>query len=95
MVDPTNPPTNQEIQIIGAATAPVIFADGVAAVGVLSGVAEIELATRALTPLADGSTRSDMLIVGHLRVSASGLAGLKDAIQKIEMMLAPTDAKPN
>ena len=96
MANNPNPAPEQNLpQVAGGATAPIIFCDGVAAYGVLIGIAEIELATRILTPSHVGEPREDVLITGRLRLTANGLAALKDAIQKIETVLAPTEGKAN
>ena len=98
MANNPNPASEQNLsQVAGSATAPIIFCDGVAAYGVLPGIAEIELCARIHTPLheGEGGPRSDVLIVGRLRLTADGLAALKDAIQKIETVLAPTEGKAN
>ncbi len=96
MADRTDETAPQAFPVItGGDAAPMIFADGVLALGLWAGVAEIEFSARALTPLPTGITNADARVVVRLRLSATGFAGLKDAIQKIELMLAPSDAKPN
>lgn len=94
MADRPNAPAQVFAAVQSGATSPVIYADGVAAFGLTSGVVQIELFSIFLTPTLTGTERESMS-VAHLRLSMNALAALKDAIQGIEAMLAPADGKPN
>jgi hypothetical protein len=83
-----------KVTIEGSAVAPFIYFDGVSTLGHLSGIVQIELAANTVVP--DGtSTKTEVIAVAHLRCTLAGLAGLKDAIQKIETMFAPGEGKAN
>jgi hypothetical protein len=75
-----NPPAPSPM-LKNAAAAPVIYFDGVPAVGAWSGNIELELAARLLMPQRDGEHVSiDMGCVAHLRCSAAAAIALRDSI---------------
>jgi hypothetical protein len=55
---------------------------------------QIELAAQTRVPDRPGP-KTEVVAVAHLRCTLSGLAALKDAIQKLETMLAPAEGKAN
>jgi hypothetical protein len=62
--------------------------------GVWGGSVQIELAATTVIPVAGGTVKENV-VTAHLRTTIAGFAALKDAIQKIEMMLTPTDGSVN
>jgi len=70
-----------------AAAAPLIYFDGSPVHGTLSGIIEVELASRFLMPKADGSVQSDMTCVAHLRCSPNAARSLIDALSHALSML--------
>jgi hypothetical protein len=67
--------------------APFIYCDGVATYGTNNGIIQLELASNIIVP--DGAgTRTDVLIVGHLRCSPAAARGLRDCITKALEMSA-------
>jgi hypothetical protein len=70
--------------------APIIYFDGVAAHGVIYGAIQIEVISRTLIPLEDGSATNELLVTGRLRCSPTAAQALIDALQKsIEMLKMP------
>jgi hypothetical protein len=70
--------------------APVVYFDIVAAHGVLNGIIELELASRALTPTSDGKVRVSFATACRVRCSPAAAGFLRDALQKtIEMFEHP------
>lgn len=97
MAERTGPaPSQQGIQITGNATAPFIAFDGVIAMGHNGGMAEFEVVCRTLSVNSVGKDpATEIVVVAHLRCPIAALASLKEAIQKVEMMLTPTDGSVN
>ena len=71
-----------------AATAPVVYFDGVPVYGCFAGNIEIELANRLLMPKPDGTVGTDMGCAAHLRCSPTAAAQLVDALTKALDMLS-------
>lgn len=66
-----------------ASAAPIIYFDGVPAIGAWCGNIELELAVRLLMPHRDGNgIVIDMGCVAHLRCSASAAMILRDSLAK-------------
>jgi hypothetical protein len=66
-----------------SASAPVIYFDGVPAIGAWQGNIELELAARLLMPQRDGNgVLIDMGCVAHLRCSAAAAVALRDSLIK-------------
>jgi hypothetical protein len=83
-----------QITVAGSAAAPFLYFDAVATLGHFSGIMQIELVAQTVVP--DGpNTKTELVAVAHLRCTFAGMAALKDAIQKIETMLAPSEGKAN
>jgi hypothetical protein len=68
--------------VSGTVQAPFIYFDDVAALGVQALSFQIEVAARTILPTADGGTRSEFVVTGHLRCSLSAAVALKEAIEK-------------
>lgn len=66
----------------GLTTAPVIYCDSVPMLGTYAGIIEAELATRVLTPRADGSVVPEAVCVAHLRMPPRAAQELVDALTK-------------
>lgn len=77
------------------ATAPVVYFDGVACNGVLSGVIQIELANRILVPSGDGGVLLKFITSGRLRCSAHACRQLIGALeQALQMLDKPQEPAP-
>lgn len=71
-------------------TAPFIYFDIIPTFGVLNGAVQIELASRVLTPRADGGVNLHLLSTGHIRCSPAAAISLRDGINKaLEMLTQP------
>jgi len=92
MVDNPSPPagTAQEFSKFSAETAPFVYFDGVMTAGVHHGTIQLELAAGTLVPTPDGKTTTVHVITGHLRCSPSAAASLRQAIDGVLLLLAPT-----
>lgn len=71
--------------------APFIYTDGCATFGVGGGVIQIELAANTIMP-DGGGTRTDVLIVAHLRCSPSAAVGIRDSLDKALRMTETAQA---
>src|SRR5712692_9140747 len=76
------------ISAIGSLGAPIIFFDGVATMGHYNGIAHVCLTAMRFLHHPDG-VKNDSVIVAHLRMNLLALKALKDAIEKIELMVKP------
>ena len=72
---------------------PFVYFDIAATHGVIGGVIQIEVASRVLTPLADGSgVQIGFITTGRLRCSPEAAKRLQHAIEKsLEMLNMPQD----
>lgn len=88
---PVDPKAKPPVALLkNAAAAPVIFFDNAPAYGNMTGLIEVELSARVLSPRTDGSVAIEHIAVGHLRCSAQAAASLRAALdQAIEMANAP------
>jgi len=77
------------------AAAPLIFFDVAPAFGTVNGVAMIELAAPLVIPQPDGSVLFEVHCVAKLRCTGSGLMSLKQAIDQMLAMTAPTATAKN
>jgi len=79
---------------VASAHAPFVFFDSVPTMGHFNGIAHLSLSAMRFTVRIDGSEGAvpiDNVFVAHLRTNAAGLAALKSAIAKIELLAAPVD----
>lgn len=76
------------VSAIGSSNAPIIFLDGVATMGHYNGIAHLCLTALRFLHHPSGA-KSDSVIVAHLRMNIPALKSLKDAIEKIELMVEP------
>jgi hypothetical protein len=92
-----------KINPASSATAPFVYADGVAALGVQGGgIIKIELAAYSIIPEGDG-TKNELLVVAHLRCSTEAAKAIRDALDRalampsveVGMMPKPAAARPN
>lgn len=89
------PPAGPAPLLKNAATAPIVYFDGVPVYGCFSGNLEIELAARMLMPKPDGSVVADMGCTAHLRCSPAAAAMLVDALTKALDMLSKQHERPS
>jgi len=69
--------------VSGSDTSPVIYFDGVAAIGMIGGVVQIELAMNQLVPLSDGMVKTRVVSAGHLRLTSGAALALVETIERI------------
>lgn len=74
------------IAVTGNQTAPFIVWDGVATFGLRDGIVQVEVAAGTIVPTADGGTRTEFIITGHLRCSIEAAIALKTAIDQALLM---------
>jgi hypothetical protein len=89
-----------KINPASSAAAPFIYSDGVATFGVQGGVLQIELAANTIVP--DGAgTKSEFLVVAHLRCAPEAARAIRDAIDRAlempggETAMMPAASRPN
>jgi hypothetical protein len=75
-------------------TAPIVYFDVAPTFGTMNGAVQIELATRVLVPVPDGSVRLEFVINGRLRCSPAAAASLREALDKSLEMLQQPQAAP-
>ena len=75
-------------------TAPIIYFEYVPTYGILAGAIHIELAARALLPLANGSAVARMVDVGRIRCSPVAAKALKEALEAALKMLEQPQSPP-
>jgi hypothetical protein len=74
---------------LGAEAAPFLYFDGIATFGHYHGAIQLELAANIITPLPDGTTRTDVVITAHLRCSPHAAADLRATIDKVLLLATP------
>jgi hypothetical protein len=74
--------------------APLIYFDIVGAYGTMSGMIEIELATRILIPRPDGATEVKFISCGRLRCSANAATNLRNGIDSALKLQEPPKPEP-
>ena len=75
-------------------TSPFIYFDLAIAHGTIGGVVQIELASRTLVPVKDGSTKLEFVVTGRLRCSATAIHSLRQAIDKAFELLRQAQGQP-
>jgi hypothetical protein len=86
MSDPDTKPADT-VTYIDMTTAPIVYFDIAPAHGVMAGSIEIELATRTLNPLTDGSVEVRFVTTARLRCSQAGGLHLRNALEAALKML--------
>ncbi len=79
----------------GGANAPVLFFDVAPVFGMRGGVFSLVLETFVQDIAKADAGDSRRLVVAHLRTTAEGIRSLKEAIEKIELMAAPSQGGTN
>ncbi|GJD83629.1 hypothetical protein [Methylobacterium haplocladii] len=79
----------------GGANAPVLFFDVAPVFGMRGGVFSLVLETFVQDISEADAGDSRRLVVAHLRTTAEGIRSLKEAIEKIELMAAPSQGGTN
>ena len=83
------------LTVIGNATAPFIYWDGVAAMGINNGAIELELCSRTMIPTPPShETRVEIIITAHLRCSPAAARLLREAIDKVLNMQNQAQQQP-
>jgi hypothetical protein len=88
-------PTTKTLDLVyedTGAMAPLVYFDIVGAYGTMNGSVEIELATRTLSPKADGSTDVKFLASGRLRCTPTAATNLRNALDAVLKMLEQPQA---
>jgi hypothetical protein len=75
-------------------TSPFIYFDLAIAHGTIGGAIQIELASRTLVPVKDGSTKVEFVVTGRLRCSANAIHSLRLAIDKALELLRQAQGQP-
>lgn len=90
-----NKPSAPAPLLKNAATAPMVYFDGVPVYGCFAGNLELELSARMLMPKPDGTVIADMACTAHLRCSPGAAIALVDALTKALDMHSKQLEKPN
>ena len=88
------PPANLVYEDTGSAASLVYF-DIIGAYGIMHGTVEVELATRILSPAANGATDVRFLSSGRLRCNPTAAAHLRNALDAALKMLEPPQPQPD
>ncbi|WP_322515232.1 hypothetical protein SR870_19875 [Rhodopseudomonas palustris] len=75
-------------------TAPHVYFDIAPAHGVIANNVEVELATRTLNPLADGSVEVKFVTTARLRCSQAGALHLRNALDAVLKMFEASQQSP-
>jgi hypothetical protein len=93
----TQPPVPVEIPLSEAASAhaPFLYFEEASAFGHMNGVVRVTLETTRLLNKGPGPVYIDRVAVAHLRMNFQAALSLKDAIEKVLLMVSPppTEAK--
>jgi hypothetical protein len=93
--DDTTPPRPVTDAALGSAQAPFVYFDGVATYGIAAGAIQLELVAHAIVPTSDNQTRTDTIVVAHLRCSPAAAMTLRRALDGIELMTTPPEGPSN
>lgn len=95
MSDQNAPKTADAIVYVDNSHAPVISFDIAPAHGVLAGTVQVELASRTLNPLADGSVEIKFVTSGRLRCSPAAALHLRNSLDAaLRMLEQPQPTSP-
>jgi hypothetical protein len=94
MSDQNAPKPADVIVYVDNAAAPVVSFDIAPAHGVLGGVVQVELASRTLNPLADGSVDIKFVTTGRLRCSPAAAMQLRNSLDAALRMLEQQQPAP-
>jgi hypothetical protein len=81
--------------IIGAASAPFIYFDGVGGFGLSKGNVQLELAARVVVPDSRGKPEVGLVITAHLRCTRDAALSLQQAIGKALLLGTPAMTGPD
>lgn len=82
-------------QVEGSVEAPVLFFEDAPISGSARGIGGIMLSTTVQDVGPDGMLRSRRVAVAHLRADRSAYAALRNALERMELMMAPTAGAGN
>lgn len=94
MPDEIPPKTADTIIYVDNNLAPVVSFDIAPAHGVLAGTVQVELASRTLNPLADGSVEIKFVTSGRLRCSPAAAMHLRNSLDAALRMLEQPQPSP-
>ena len=88
----TSPPHDpgKEITIVDAPSAPIIYFDGVPTLGFNNGIVNLMLAVGLILPTKGGQVLGQSVAVAHLRCNAAAALQLRDSIDRVLLLAAPT-----
>lgn len=90
MTDPENKGAAEVLTYVDLATAPFVQFDIAPAHGIMAGMVQIELASRTLNPLPDGTVDVTFVTSGRLRCSHAAAIHLRNALNAaLKMLDAP------
>ena len=87
MADQDNPQPPPFVYVDTGGAAPLVYFDIIGAYGIMHGTVEVELATRILSPAANGATDVRFLSSGRLRCNPTAAANLRNALDAALKML--------
>jgi hypothetical protein len=90
---PVKPPTVGPTSL-GGEYAPFVYFDGVLTYGVRFGAIQVELGAHLIVPIEGGGTRTDIVMIAHLRCSPHAATDLRDNLTKALEMLAKSQEGP-
>jgi hypothetical protein len=95
MSDENTPKAADAIVYVDNSHAPVVSFDIAPAHGVLAGTVQVELASRTLNPLADGSVEIKFVTSGRLRCSPAAALHLRNSLDAaLRMLEQPQPTSP-
>lgn len=93
---PVSLPASPSPAVFGSDAAPVLYFDGVVAFGIRDGVVQLELATNQIVPTSlepGGKTKMKIVVVAHLRCTASTALNLAEIVEQITTAAPPLPTK--
>lgn len=81
--------------VFGSDAAPVIYFDGVVAMGIRDGVVQLELGVNEIVPvsLQGDQIKTRIVIAAHLRCTAQTATNMMEVIERITTSAPPIEAK--
>ncbi|AWN44846.1 hypothetical protein DK389_28920 [Methylobacterium durans] len=84
-----------QLPVEGAVDAPILFFDEAPALGTGPGVGRVTLSALVQEVGANGAISYRRVAVAHLRGNALAFEGLREAINRMELLASPVQGSPN
>lgn len=81
--------------ILNADTAPILYFEGVAALGHVNGICSLVLTVGRPVPVSDGNVPTIFTTVGILKGNREALLNLKDTVEKALLLAEQPAGQPN